>query len=194
MKPKFVIITPTYPGRIEKLANAVASVKSQTFKGSFTHVVIGDGPTPEAAALCKEQGVIYEEVEKSGNWGYACRNLALDKYEAERYLFLDDDNVLLPSCLKSINAFCEREDPVFLISKILFYDKFDKYWLVLPKGDFPMPGDVDMLNFCIKEDIAKTLRFKKEHKHELDWYYAYGCLDMTGGQFKILDEVVAVYF
>ena len=95
--PRFLIITPTFPGpgRARKLESAIASVQSQLFKDHL-HIVVGDGPTPDARDICKRTKTEYAELPakvEGFNWGCPCRNYALDHYDGERCLFLDDDNL-----------------------------------------------------------------------------------------------------
>ena len=195
MRPKFIIITPTYPSRGKKLASAIASVRSQLFT-DFLHVVIGDGPTPEAEKTCAELNhpkLVYDQLpEACGNFGYVCRNLALEKYEGDRYLFLDDDNVLLPKCLETINENCENQ--AIAIHKVIFYNKWTTQWIILPNSMPPSRSSIDMLNFSVHADIARGCKFEKEHLHELDWFFIEQCLKKTNGQYKFIDEILAVYF
>ena len=130
MRPKFIIITPTYPSRGKKLASAIASVRSQLFT-DFLHVVVGDGPTPEAEKTCIELNhprLVYDQAPE--HRGQAnCINYVLDKYEGERYLFLDDDNILLPKCLETIQE--NNQDKAVVVHKVLFYNKWTSQWIVL---------------------------------------------------------------
>jgi glycosyltransferase involved in cell wall biosynthesis len=191
--PKFLIVTPTYPGRAKKLESAVASVRSQIFR-DFDHLVVGDGPTPEARAICERYGVRYIEMpEHTGNWGCQCRNYALEHCEADRVLFLDDDNVLLPNCLQSINNAC-TDNPPIIIHKVLFFNKWTGQWIIMPNAMPPARANIDMLNFCVRSDIAKLAKFRQDAQHELDWFYIQDCLEHAGGQYGTLDEIVAVYF
>jgi hypothetical protein len=51
---------------------------------------------------------------------------------------------------------------------------------------------IDMLNFSVRADLAKTVRFKMTH--ELDWFYIEDCLKLNSGKYKTINEILAVYF
>jgi glycosyltransferase involved in cell wall biosynthesis len=186
----FCIVTPTIPGREELLREAIRSVKSQTFR-DYIHVVCGDGPSPSSEAVCAEEGATWDCLpEKAGYWGYACRNHVLQKYDADYFMFLDDDNVYKPDCLEEVS---KHVGPPFIAIQIDFIARWMK-----PPARWVMPGEprvemgyFDQMNQVIRSDIAKKVKFNTKYEHDFD--YASECLALSGGEMVLIRKVLGVY-
>ena len=193
--PEFVVITPTFssPGREKRLESAIASVKSQLFK-DYIHVVIGDGPTPLAREICEREGVMYEERPREAeslNWGCFSKNYAIDRFDGNRYLFLDDDNVLLPKCLRTIHDVSSKDSEI-IVHKTLFYNKWTDQWIILPCILPPQRSKIDLLNFSVSQSLAKAVKFQATP--EQDWFFLEECMSLVDSRYEMINEILAVYF
>ena len=177
--PRFAIITPTMAGRENLLLLAMASVKAQDFS-DYIHIVIGDGPCPEAQRICLGLGGHYLTTgEKKGNWGADARNIGIEQGNAEYFMFLDDDNTLLRWSLQNLHQLAnENSNPPLLAQRIHYYKRWDGGWLVHPMIMPPTYACWDNLNACIRKDIIKQVRFGKSYEHDLQLIK--DCMAITG--------------
>jgi glycosyltransferase involved in cell wall biosynthesis len=109
--PRVSIITPT-KNRLALLCQAMDSVAAQSFE-NWEHLVVDDGSDDgsieEIHRRAKADSRIrlhQREGEKSG--GNVCRNLGISKCRGEYVVFLDSDDLLIPSCLEKRLALIER--------------------------------------------------------------------------------------
>ncbi len=171
---RFAIITPTI-GR-DTLKRCLITMKHQVYK-NFLHIVVGDGPQEEwVEKATKENGCHYFCLSKAEKYyGIAPRNAALDLIESGKLgefdyiLFLDDDNILLEPALYNVNKTAVENDlPPLIWQDILFTNKFNTEYFVLPKCGKPLiQGDWDSLSGIFKSDILKGLRMKQEYAHDV---------------------------
>lgn len=101
--PAVTIVTPT-KNRRALLAEAIASVRAQTFPG-WEHLVIDDGSddrteemVAEIAAVDPRVRFLRREGERTG--ANVCRNLGIREARGEFLVFLDSDDLLAPGCLE----------------------------------------------------------------------------------------------
>jgi glycosyltransferase involved in cell wall biosynthesis len=96
--PLISVIIPTH-NRPEMLAEALASVREQTFK-DIEIIVVSNGESPEMRRASREvaAGCIYFSLDK-GNVSSA-RNFAATRASGEWIAFLDDDDIWLPTKLE----------------------------------------------------------------------------------------------
>ncbi|HEV2781746.1 MAG TPA: glycosyltransferase family A protein [Actinophytocola sp.] len=108
--PRISVIMPTY-NRVAFLPAAIASVAAQTY-ANWELVVVDDActdPTPEFLATVDDPRVRPVRVEHGGVC--AARNAGLAAATGEIIAYLDDDNTMHPSWLKSVVwAFEQRPD------------------------------------------------------------------------------------
>lgn len=68
--------------------------------------VVGDGPQPGARTIvrtCSDPRIRYwEHADAASTYGNAQRNSAMREAEADYFVFLDDDDVLLPGALDAV--------------------------------------------------------------------------------------------
>lgn len=187
---KYAIITPTILGREKYLERCIASIKYQMFD-DYKHYICGDGFMPSL----DEPNVIVCCTDKiCGFWGNECRNKILRDYCGldDYLLFVDDDNVLLPTCLNKLSRYSED----IIISKMLRNDIFD------PQISYPGSfsnlemGQIGSLNFCIRSSIARGLLWKHDI-YEADFYYFQECRNRcraNGGEsIAYIDEYLSVW-
>jgi glycosyltransferase involved in cell wall biosynthesis len=189
-KAKFCVVTPTIPGRARLLRAAIRSVKAQTFK-DYLHVVCGDGDNPEGEAIAREEGATWTSIPKAGGWGYGCRNHVVANWEADYFMFLDDDNVYKPECLKEVNE-ASVGNPPFLAIQIDWIARWLKppqRW-VIPGEPKVEKGYYDQMCSIIRSDVAKKVRFK--NTYEQDFEFATECLALAGNM-TLIRKVLGVY-
>ena len=91
----FTVIIPTY-NRIKYLKQSIESVRAQTFKNWFLHVVDNsstDGTESYLNDLIKKDNrIIFDRVKNNGIIAFS-RNYALKKASTDAVSFLDDDDI-----------------------------------------------------------------------------------------------------
>jgi hypothetical protein len=164
--PTFCVVTPTVPGRKELLARAIESVRQQTF-GDYVHVVCGDGCDPEAAP--GPRLALERTQERHGGWGQGPRNHVIDKYAdaCKYFVFLDDDNMLLPHCLAAV---ARLAGPPLLAWKVLY--SYSGGQMVIPPSraeiDF---AKLDTLCFAVASATAKRVRWKPIYAQDIQFFH-----------------------
>jgi glycosyltransferase involved in cell wall biosynthesis len=97
------LITPTI--NRPTLRRAIESARGQLEPGDEWFVV-GDGPQPEVKALVDslaDPRIRYREhYDPRSTYGNAQRNVAMSEATADFFLFLDDDDCLLPGALRAV--------------------------------------------------------------------------------------------
>lgn len=197
--PEFAIITPTI-GR-ETLKRCFITMQHQVRK-DFMQIVVGDGPQPEwVKQECLKYGCRYVETEiKEGFYGTAPRNYVLELLESgalgeyKYVLFLDDDNLLLEPALYNIHETIQKHNsPPLIWHDILFTNKFQTKYFILPQGREPLKeGDWDSLNCIYRADIIRGLRWKAIYNH--DWQFAREAAARAEGRLVKCDGIGAVHF
>lgn len=202
----FCIVTPTFSGRRALLARAIQSVRSQTC-GDYVHVVCGDGFEPEA-----EPGprlFLERTAEHEGGWGQGPRNHVIAKYSSacRYFVFLDDDNILLPHCLATILESAAR-GPALVAWKVL-YSRGDSQVVIPPSRAEIDFTKLDTLCFAVASSLAPAVKWKRIYAQDMQYFH--DCLvtaakkaGMAVGWWKPLleeesllgfvDEVLACYF
>ena len=199
-KKMFCVVTPTIPGRARLLRAAIRSVKAQTFK-DYVHVVCGDGDNPEGEAVTREEGATWTSIPKAGGWGHGCRNHVVANWDANYFMFLDDDNVYKPECMEEVAK--AAADNVLKLGRIGILPPFLAIqidwiarWLKPPQR-WVIPGEpkvekgyYDQMCSVIRSDIAKKVRFK--NTYEQDFEFATECLALAGNMI-LVRKVLGVY-
>jgi len=183
-RPTFCVVTPTIPGRETQLLYAIASVHLQDHD-DYIHVVCGDGPAPMAEELCRKEGVTWASIPKAGRWGHACRNHVIENFDAEHYLFLDDDNYLFPNCLSTL---ARNLGEPFLVFNILYERDKGQDKVVMPGKPSIEAHHFDSLNMCVRADVAKKARWDDTSLH--DYNYAMECLGLAGQRMGYIKDIL----
>lgn len=117
--PAFSIITPTI-GRPE-LARALLSAARQL--GPYDeHIVIGDGPQPEAQAMALEyRHTRYIQTPKTGGFGAVQRDAGIAQATGDYLIFLDDDDVLVDGILSVVREIVAETPGALFLFRCRFY-------------------------------------------------------------------------
>jgi hypothetical protein len=100
--PEISVITPT-KDRLMLLCEAMDSVRAQTF-GHWEHVIVDDGSSDGTSEEVERRAkadprlrYIKRTGEKAG--ANVCRNMGIKESRADLIIFLDSDDLLMPTCL-----------------------------------------------------------------------------------------------
>ena len=117
--PAFSIITPTI-GRPE-LARALLSAARQL--GPYDeHIVIGDGPQPEAQAMALEyRHTRYIQTPRTGGFGAVQRDAGIMQATGDYLIFLDDDDVLVDGALSLAREIVAATPGALFLFRCRFY-------------------------------------------------------------------------
>lgn len=119
---RLTVITPTVAR--DSLRATLASIAPQLRLGD-EHIVIGDGPQPDAAAMCSEFVVSYRDGPQSHSWGTAQRDYAISIARGDWLLFCDDDDVFTPDALDTVRRVV-TDNPttphIFRMQRSLYHD------------------------------------------------------------------------
>ena len=105
-EPRFSIIIPTY-NYASYLPRAVDSVLAQP-GGDYEVVVVDDGSTDETPKLMQRFGSPVCSLRQENQGPSAARNHGIGASHGEWLLFLDSDDVLLPTALPAFRAAIDR--------------------------------------------------------------------------------------
>ncbi len=125
-EPLFSILLPTH-NRADVLPFAIRSVLAQTLQ-DFELLIVGDGCTDGTAEIVRgfsDPRIVWFDLPKSPNFGYANRNIALRQARGAYIAFMAHDDLWLRDHLELLLPFFERPGLEFAYSRPLF---------VIPEG------------------------------------------------------------
>jgi hypothetical protein len=173
---RFLIITPTIPGREDRLKRCIASCAMQRVDGrpfyNYLHFVVGDKFKPDVKGA-----YAYQSETTGGFWGNPIRNEVLKDYHehgakvrgvrCEYVLFVDDDNILLPGCFQRL---CQQNEDI-IISQMLCMGPQERQYII--PGEQPVRcGTLGSLNYCIRLPITEGCLWTERYEADWDFYEA----------------------
>jgi GT2 family glycosyltransferase len=105
MMPRVAVLTVTLPGRQALLAECKASVKAQTYRSIVHFVAVGERGDGGPAAVRNEMA----SAVRTADWLF----------------FLDDDDILDPTCIATLVAHSDDADVVYPWCRVTGRDGFD---------------------------------------------------------------------
>jgi len=114
--PKLSILMPTH-NRADVLGIAIESVLNQSYT-DFELLIVGDGCTDETAWVVsqfEDDRIIWMDLPKAPNFGYANRNIALKEAKGQYIGFAAHDDILLPDHFARCIKVLDEEQDVDLV-------------------------------------------------------------------------------
>lgn len=197
---RFGIITPTIPGREAYLQRCIDSIRRQDIAkptDDYLHIVCADGFQPEI--IDAPNIVLRRTAEKTGGWGNEIRNRMIQEFadQVEYFLFVDDDNIILPGLLTKLALF----NTDVIITKMLMTNRLevqgDPGQKIIPPA-FASIGinEVGSLNFCIRSSIARQCKWPP-NLYCGDFQFFSDCLRKSGNshlwKVALLDKSKTTY-
>lgn len=139
LKPLISIIVPVYNAK-KYIRECVESIITQYDFESTELILVDDGSTDVSSAICQMyaerfQNVIYYRQQNSGV--SAARNKGVELSSGEYIFFVDADDFLFGSTLKSIKNSIEKNNPqiIFFDFKYEYPDGYNEITFPFPKGE-----------------------------------------------------------
>lgn len=176
------IITATY-NRPQLLREAIESVRAQTYP-NWEQIVVSDGPDSRVDALvacCGDPRIRAAHTSRFPVMGNYQRNYALRYATGEFILYLDDDNIIYPDCLRVMVGGFTSSDVGYVVSPIRYGDGLMR----------PSPGfkheEIDLLNFMVRRRLVERV-WGQNVRYSADYFLIRAVSRISEGAF--LDEVV----
>lgn len=186
---KFSIIVPAYNAE-KYLRECLDSLSRQSYEG-FEVIIIDDGSTDQTSDICSkyaDKDAKFRVIKKKNGGVSSARNLGLENANGEWVLFLDSDDILLPSSLEFLGkSIDDNPSSVMHIwgwqefsdegrTREMFFSDLSSQVSVrdirkrLFKGD-PYMGYV--WNKAFKRDLIGHIRFAEDIKYNEDRLFVF---------------------
>jgi len=196
------IIVPTY-NRSDLLIEALDSALRQT-RVPDEIVVVDDGSTDDTAATLARYGAPVVAIRQANRGVSAARNLALEHATGDILLFLDSDDLLLPTCVeRCAEVFETRPEVEVVYSDLVLIDAVGNRLGVYsevergarPNGD--LLGELgchcitNMTSGALRRSVLKDVRFDETLPCAQD--YEFWCQLAARCHFHYIDECLSAY-
>ena len=200
-EPLVSIITPTYnQSRMDLFYRMFRTVQTQTYR-NWEHIVCSDGPEESnvktiIAQLGDVRRTYCATGQHFGGYGAAVRQFVMDWHaKGKYYVFLDDDNILMPDYLEKMVGALESstQGEKFAICKILHFGPLRQDVGVAPmylRGE-PKLCFIDTLQIIIEAEAMKQVGWVNKEHYCADGY----TYEELGRRFKYarIDECLAIH-
>jgi glycosyltransferase involved in cell wall biosynthesis len=150
------IVTATR-GRPKHLALCLAQLRQQSLGDlRVEHLVVSDGPDPQARFLAEAAGAKYLELPRpQGQWGAAAKDAGLHAAQGGYVCFWDDDNRYEPHAAATLFAAGHGMDVG--VVRIRALKRRGTGRVLIPRSwDGTLRyGDIDTMNFCVRAELAR---------------------------------------
>jgi len=146
-QPFFTIITATFDQRPKSLTRAVTSIQNQTYQ-DYEHILAFQDYSFLTFNDYKINPLICKNCTE---WGNKQKNDALKIAKGKWIIFLDDDNILHPNALACLHQLSQKHPKAKVI-----YSAIDYNGARILRPNNLRCGHVDLLNWCIQTELAKT--------------------------------------
>lgn len=184
---KFSIITPTFK-RPFSLTRCINSVLKQTYE-NYEMLVCSDGHDEITKNIIKEfddNRIKYLYVDMSNDIGSTPRNYSAGESSGDYIIYLDDDNIIYPNFLEILSK--NITDKTGMVIHKTYNCLVNG---IIPKERKISHGDIDSLSVCVKNDIAKSIKWEKIYEH--DYIFIKGCesiINYIGLEIKYIDDLI----
>lgn len=198
---KFYIIIPTY-NRFDKIKKAIQSVLQQIY--DKYHIIIVDDHSDknnhiqlEKYTNCNDRISYYYLPENRGHC-YA-RNFALSKIsELDSWIkYLDDDDLILPNCLKDIADYISNNKQINVLTTnfdiLNEHDEMIKHIEPNYNIDSVFNGNLDTCCICHKYSLFKEIGGWDEFLYRMaddDFFFKY----ITNGEYGFLNKTTSIFY
>jgi glycosyltransferase involved in cell wall biosynthesis len=149
---KVSVLTPTY-NRPQKLREAIESLLAQSYS-NWEQIIVSDGPDPRVASVVASYAdprIRSFSTRRFPVMGNYQRNVALRHATGEFVLYLDDDNIIYPTCLETMVAGFTGPDVGYVVCPIHY-----------GKGELkPTPAfkhrEIDLLNYMVRRPLVERV-------------------------------------
>lgn len=155
------------------------------------HIVIGDGPLPEARQLCAgyEQCVYLETPHKTNQWGNAQRDLGIENAQGTHIMFCDDDDSLMSWALQTVKAAALSHPNAMFIFKVQVVNYKAIHYPYLWAERIMRKGNIMSCGVVVpnRPDLPKWSM--SPNAYAADFYFAQVCAQFC--EVKWREEVIA---
>jgi glycosyltransferase involved in cell wall biosynthesis len=197
-KDLITIITPTFRRDIKIIERCIGSVKLQTIE-NFKHLIYSDGIYEQnVKKLIDNQNdnrLSYGVTKvKHGGYGEGVRQEVLEKVDTEFVMFLDDDNVLMPTYIKKMTDAILNNDVDFAVCNVIHYGPLPQHLgkpPIVMSNNIVKLQNIDTLQIVIKTDKFMEVGWKKMGYCSDGYTY-----EELGKRFKFIsvNECLAIHF
>lgn len=172
------IITATYnrPASLFRtcldVQRQIAAARLRARPIAIEHVVVSDGPSDDNRAVCSQfPHVRYLELpEHAGKVGAVCKDAGIETALGEYVAFWDDDNAFTDhAAVEQFHTAAGRDIGITqIVHRQLRWKAIPAHWTGEGR---PRYGDVDTACFCVRREIAQTVRWQDQHAGDDDWHW-----------------------
>lgn len=201
------IVIPTYK-RPAQLREAAESALAQTY-ARIEVLVISDGPDPEARAAVEGLDPRLHYIEMPINGGpAAARNQGVRMGRGEWFVFLDDDDTMLPQKVEHQLALALSHSTQTMIASRVIYraggrDQVHPERPIAPGEDvadyillrpslFGRPGVLPLQALLVHRSVLEQVPFTTHRDHE-DWAWLLDAWHWAGARVEFVWEPLVVY-
>lgn len=197
--PLVTIITPTVDRPWPTLHRAIGSVEGQTYS-NWQHIVCSDGPENpslrerivDASGYCDTRREYRFTGVRLGHFGAGARQEMHQFCRGDLWVYLDDDNVLLPDYLERMVAALQAKPTAgFVIGKIIHFGRLRPGLGPILEGQ-PRVQEIDTLQVLVKRSAMAAIGGWQFKEYTSDGY----TYQKLGEQFEYarVSEVVGVHY
>lgn len=159
------IIIPTY-NNLDTIGRALASIASQTVNKKVIVTVVDDASTEDISSIINIYKEIlplkYIKLEKNLKYPGLVRQVGIDCCDCEYILFLDADDMLLPTAIESLNAIAQNTKADFILGAFLEQDGENKYKKIGEEGPTWLHGNLYKKSMLDKFNIRFPAMYNED--------------------------------
>jgi glycosyltransferase involved in cell wall biosynthesis len=160
---------------------------------NIEHIVVSDGPDPEARGIAEHFGCKYiEHAENKGCAGAFGRDTGIAAAEGEYCCFADDENALEHDALETLYGAAIGYD----MGIVQCIHRGFNEWRKIPDSDWDMKEivvhNVDVMCACIRTEIAKQFSFAEEPVYDHD-HRTFARIQRAGYSVNFVPVVIGIH-